>query len=57
MVQHLSSLEVRERLPREHVLAETLGVSRTALRDRLMRLEAIGVDERRSGSGTDSRRR
>lgn len=52
MVHHLSSLEVGERLPSERVLAETLGVSRTALRDRLMRLEAIGVVERRSGSGT-----
>lgn len=50
MVHHLSSLGVGERLPSERVLAETLGVSRTVLRGRLMRLEAIGVAERRSGS-------
>lgn len=52
LVHHLSSLEVGERLQSERALAETLGVSRTALRDRLMRLEAIGVVERRAGSGT-----
>jgi len=52
LVQHLAQLEEGERLPSERVLAEELGVSRTALRDRLMRLEAIGVVERRSGSGT-----
>lgn len=52
LVHHLSSLEIGEKLPSERMLAETLGVSRTALRDRLMRLEAIGVVERRSGSGT-----
>ncbi len=52
LVQHLSTLDSGERLQSERVLAEMLGVSRTALRDRLMRLEAIGVVERRSGSGT-----
>lgn len=52
LVHHLSSMQVGERLPSERVLAEALGVSRTALRDRLMRLEAIGVVERRAGSGT-----
>ena len=52
VVHYLSALEVGERLPSERLLAEELGVSRTALRDRLMRLEAIGVVERRSGSGT-----
>lgn len=52
LIAQLSTLKEGERLPSERALAETLGVSRTALRDRLMRLEAIGVVERRSGSGT-----
>jgi len=52
LVQHLGGFELEQRLPSERDLAETLGVSRTALRDRLMRLEAIGVVERRTGSGT-----
>jgi GntR family transcriptional repressor for pyruvate dehydrogenase complex len=52
LVQHLGGLSEGERLPSERDLAENLGVSRTALRDRLMRLEAIGVLERRTGSGT-----
>ncbi len=52
LIGELTSLHEGERLPSERVLAEKLGVSRTALRDRLMRLEAIGVLERRAGSGT-----
>ncbi|MGO1412784.1 MAG: FadR/GntR family transcriptional regulator [Microbacterium sp.] len=52
LIRRLSSLREGERLPSERALADTLGVSRTALRDRLMRLEAIGVVERRAGSGT-----
>jgi GntR family transcriptional repressor for pyruvate dehydrogenase complex len=52
LVQHLDKLSEGERLPSERDLADALGVSRTALRDRLMRLEAVGVVERRTGSGT-----
>ncbi|MFV0451446.1 MAG: FadR/GntR family transcriptional regulator [Propioniciclava sp.] len=52
LVAHLAHLPAGARIPSERALAETLGVSRTALRDRLMRLEAIGVLERRAGSGT-----
>jgi DNA-binding FadR family transcriptional regulator len=42
------------RLPPERTLAATLGVSRTALRDRLRFLESAGILRRRSGSGTYS---
>lgn len=52
LVDVLSTLSEGSRIPSERALSETLGVSRTALRDRLMRLEAIGVLERRAGSGT-----
>lgn len=40
------------RLPAERTLAAALGVSRTALRDRLRFLESAGILRRRSGSGT-----
>lgn len=40
------------RLPSERRQAEELGVSRTALRDRLGRLKSMGVVEQRTGSGT-----
>ena len=40
------------RLPNERELAEELGVSRNALRDRVRLLEAVGVLSRRQGSGT-----
>lgn len=41
-----------ERLPRESVLAETLGISRTQLRDILASLEREGFITRRHGVGT-----
>lgn len=40
------------RLPSERQLAEDMGVSRTALRDRLALLEGLGALRRRGGSGT-----
>ncbi|MGI8626093.1 MAG: FadR/GntR family transcriptional regulator [Geodermatophilaceae bacterium] len=41
-----------DRLPGERDLAITLGVSRTALRDRLRLMEGLGVLRRTTGSGT-----
>ncbi len=41
-----------ERLPRESVLAEKLGISRTQLRDSLAELEREGFITRRQGVGT-----
>ena len=41
-----------ERLPRESILAETLGISRTQLRDILASLEREGFITRRHGVGT-----
>lgn len=52
LVAHLATLQPGTKLPSERVLAEQLGVSRTALRDRFSRLESMGVLERRTGSGT-----
>jgi len=48
----VNMLEPGDRLPNERDLAEELGVSRNALRDRVRLLEAVGVLERRQGSGT-----
>ncbi|WP_425843629.1 FadR/GntR family transcriptional regulator [Agrococcus sp. TSP3-2-1] len=48
----IQSLSPGERLPNERDLSKSLGVSRTALRDRLQLFEAIGVLERRYGAGT-----
>lgn len=45
-------LDPGARLPSERDLAVQLRVSRTALRDRLRQLEALGVLRRRGGSGT-----
>jgi DNA-binding FadR family transcriptional regulator len=41
-----------ERLPSERAIAESLGVSRVALRDRLKGFEFLGILERRPGAGT-----
>ena len=46
-----SRLQPGDRLPSEHQLAETLGVSRNALREALRSLEALGVVEARQGKG------
>jgi GntR family transcriptional repressor for pyruvate dehydrogenase complex len=43
------------RLPSERAMAEELGVSRVALRDRLQGFEFLGMIERRQGSGTVAR--
>jgi GntR family transcriptional repressor for pyruvate dehydrogenase complex len=48
----LYGLKPGARLPNERELAEELGVSRNALRDRVRLLEAVGVLSRRQGSGT-----
>ena len=44
------------RLPSERAMAEALGVSRVALRDRLQGFEFLGILERNPGSGTVVRR-
>lgn len=48
----MHNLEPGARLPNERELAEELGVSRNALRDRVRLFEAVGVLSRRQGSGT-----
>lgn len=48
----IREIQPGERLPAERELATRLGVSRTALRDRLRFLESAGILRRRSGSGT-----
>lgn len=48
----IRGLKPGDRLPPERELATRLGVSRTALRDRLQQAEALGVLRRTVGSGT-----
>lgn len=45
-------LGIGAKLPSERELSERLGVSRTALRDRLALLEGLGAVRRQTGSGT-----
>ncbi|GAA4771043.1 FadR/GntR family transcriptional regulator [Microbacterium gilvum] len=58
IVRHLERLIVSgalapgARIPPERALAVELGVSRTALREALTRLQSAGLVERRQGSGT-----
>jgi len=58
VVRHLEGLIARgrllpgARLDSERAIAAELGVSRTAVRDALARMEAAGLVERRQGSGT-----
>lgn len=51
LVELISTKFPGERLPSERELSERLGVSRTALRDRMGRLENFGVLERREREG------
>lgn len=54
-IQHLLAtrkIKAGEKLPAERVMADSLGVSRTAVRDALKRLEAYGITEVRLGKGT-----
>ena len=52
LAQQVLAMKPGQRLPSEREQAQELGVSRTALRDRLGRLESMGVLERRTGAGT-----
>ena len=52
LVTLLLSKEPGQRIPSERELAETLGISRTALRDRISHLESLGVLQRRERTGT-----
>src|SRR5690625_5262286 len=51
LVELISTKSPGQRLPSERELSERLGVSRTALRDRMGRLESFGVLERREREG------
>lgn len=48
----LTKLKPGDRLPGERELAAMLGVSRSSLRDALLRLEVVGLIESRQGSAT-----
>lgn len=52
LARRIFNMEQGQRLPSEREFAQELGVSRTALRDRLGRLESMGILERRTGAGT-----
>ena len=48
----LTKLKPGDKLPGERELAQMLGVSRSSLRDALLRLEVVGLIESRQGSAT-----
>lgn len=52
LMQQIVTMEPGDRLPSEREQALRLKVSRTALRDRIGRLESLGVLERRDRAGT-----
>jgi len=50
-------LDVGDRLPSEAALAETFGISRTIIREALVRLASDGITEARRGAGSFVKRR
>jgi GntR family transcriptional regulator, transcriptional repressor for pyruvate dehydrogenase complex len=48
----LTGLRPGDKLPPEHALVQTLGVSRSSVKEAVRSLELVGVVGRRSGSGT-----
>src|SRR5215467_14297483 len=48
----LTKLQPGDKLPSERELAETLGVSRSSIRDAIRSLELMGLVEPRQGAGT-----
>ena len=54
---HRDGLQVGARLPAESTLAATFGVSRTVVREALVRLVADGITEARRGAGSFVKRR
>jgi len=52
LVTLLMAKEPGQQIPSERELAETLGISRTALRDRISRLVSLGILQRREREGT-----
>jgi GntR family transcriptional repressor for pyruvate dehydrogenase complex len=52
LVKRLMEMKPGDKLASERELSEELGISRTALRDRIGRLESMGVIERRGRMGT-----
>lgn len=53
-VEHVASSQLQPgaRLPTERVLAETLSVGRSTIREAIGKLQALGIVETRQGSGT-----
>lgn len=52
LIRQIRDMKPGDKLPSERELAEHLGVSRTALRDRVGRLQSMGILERRGPAGT-----
>lgn len=52
LAEMIRSTQPGTRLPSERAIAEDMGVSRVALRDRLQGFEFLGILERRPGAGT-----
>jgi len=52
LVALLMDKEPGQQIPSERELSETLGISRTALRDRISRLVSLGILQRREREGT-----
>lgn len=52
LLAKIKGMDIGAKLPSERLLSEELGVSRATLRERISRLESLGVVERRDRSGT-----
>ncbi len=52
LLSQITGMEIGTRLPSERLLSEQLGVSRATIRERMSRLESLGVVERKDRSGT-----
>lgn len=52
LLTKLKTMQLGEKMPSERLLSEEFGVSRATLRERMGKLESLGVLERRDRSGT-----
>ncbi|WP_217136347.1 FadR/GntR family transcriptional regulator [Leucobacter chinensis] len=52
LLAKLKNMQLGEKIPSERLLSEEFGVSRATLRERMGKLESLGVLERRDRSGT-----